>query len=322
MCMSCRYMKVLLFLTLLLTNGAFVIRSLDLQALDPTLIQNKDVVLSRNKAEDKIRHFRTFEEITKAQQKNPEISIVGAEGRYISGSGQFTTKNIALLRPAVQEIANTIDKIIIVDLRLESHLFINDVPYTWKSKNNRINLEINDIELDETDRLNSLLEKRVANIPSKDKESSEEEAVFIDSAFIERSVVEDHGFVYKRLPVLDHSRPKKEEVDAFISLMKENPNSWLHVHCFVGKGRTTTFMAIYDMYSNAQEIRAKNISFDDILLRQAAIGGEDLRKHEKKPSTNEYKQDLAVKRLDFLKKFFQYCEEANLEEQSWSDWPS
>lgn len=39
-----------------------------------------------------------------------------------------------------------------------------------------------------------------------------------------------------------------ENIDEFIKLYKSLPkDAWLHFHCEAGKGRTTTFLAMYDM---------------------------------------------------------------------------
>ena len=59
-----------------------------------------------------------------------------------------------------------------------------------------------------------------------------------------------HGLEYMRLATLDFYRPSDRVVNKFVELIKNNPNSWLHLHCHVGKGRTTTFMAMYDMFYN------------------------------------------------------------------------
>lgn len=315
-------MKNNLIFTILSLQFFFIICSFTLQGEDANQMIisqiTEEVVLERGSVADTIRSFRTFEDIIKASHTNPEISIIGVEDRYISGSGQFTGTNIELLSGNIQEVAQTIDGIIVLDLRLESHVFINDVPYTWKSSlgGNQLNrgMGVDAVEKDETDRLNLLFEEGIATVSNK---GGLQEQIAITTAFVERSVVEAMGFTYVRLPVLDFSHPADEEVDAFISIMKNYPNHWLHIHCQAGKGRTTTLLALYDMFHNA-----KQVSFDEILFRQKAIGGQDFLKHQTIPysGAGEYKQELAIKRHEFLKLFYQYSQEVDLGERSWSDW--
>jgi hypothetical protein len=58
-------------------------------------------------------------------------------------------------------------------------------------------------------------------------------------------------------------------------------------------------MTIYDMM-----LHAKKASFNDILDRQVAAGGKDLRKLMPK---SHYKYQWHLARLQFLKDFYQYA---------------
>lgn len=263
-----------------------------------------DVQLHWNKADDTIRHLRMFSDVKTEAAKNSHVSATGVEGRYMSGSGQFTYENIPQLAEKIYAEAKSIDKIIIVDLRLESHGFINGLPIVWKSKENRANMGLTteEIEKDENDRLENLLFEGSAG------------KISIETASTERALIESLNFVYVRLPVLDHSHPEDELVEQLIALLQDNPSSWVHFHCAAGKGRTTTLMALYDIYHNA-----KLVSLDDILRRQKEIGGDDLKKFIKRPK-DPYHQKLAKKRYDFLKRFYLFCLEENLDEKKWADW--
>jgi len=67
-------------------------------------------------------------------------------------------------------------------------------------------------------------------------------------------------------------------------------------------------MSMYDMMHNA-----KNVSFEDIMKRQTLIGGSDL--------LNVDDKDKSETRLDFTKKFYNYCKENQDGFQtSWSQW--
>ena len=71
------------------------------------------------------------------------------------------------------------------------------------------------------------------------------------------------------------------------------------MHCPAGRGRTTTFLAMYDMMRNAV-----NVSFDDILARQAMIGGKDLTEPF---AIGDWRYEHHFERLQFLMDFYNYC---------------
>jgi protein-tyrosine phosphatase len=71
-----------------------------------------------------------------------------------------------------------------------------------------------------------------------------------------------------RITVTDHARPLDEAVDRFILAVRALPeNGWAHFHCEAGRGRTTTFMALYDMLRNANRV-----SLEDIACREQLLG--------------------------------------------------
>lgn len=252
--------------------------------------------LSSNKSDhENFRHFR----------KSP------GKGMFL-GSAQMTSKNLLLLPKLIDQVAKNI---IIINLRMESTIIINDIPYTWKSNGGDSVRAIGEIELDETNRLNHLVKAGVALIPNNKSKSIDK--VTLISATLEKHIVEELGYHYVRLPILDHSNPEDHIVDEFMAILKNNPNSSILFHCHVGKGRTTLALVMADCYFSAKEI-----SFDEILNRQKRAGGEDFFKHEIKPIKNQdpHRYELAIKRLQFLRNYYRYCQEADFEKISWSEW--
>jgi protein tyrosine phosphatase len=104
-------------------------------------------------------------------------------------------------------------------------------------------------------------------------------------------------------------------VEIYLDIIRNNPNAWLHVHCHVGKGRTTTFMALYDMFHNA-----RNLEFIEILDRQKEIDGQDFMKHRTKSNLDARKHTLFEERISFLENFYRYCRESDPQTVSWQDW--
>lgn len=125
----------------------------------------------------------------------------------------------------------------------------------------------------------------------------------------EEELAKSLGMSYLRITVTDHEKPLDDQVDLFVESVRNLPqDTWLHFHCRGGAGRTTTFMAMYDMMHNAN-----NVSFEDIMKRQNLIGGSDLLKSEDKDESQD--------RSDFMNKFYDYCKENQDGFQtSWSQW--
>ncbi|MBA2368537.1 MAG: hypothetical protein H0V82_05895 [Candidatus Protochlamydia sp.] len=239
-----------------------------------------------NKAEGPLRHFRILE----------------IKGSRISGSGQFTGENITNIAQKISTFnQNSINNFFIIDVRMEFHAFINDLPMEWKL-NKESNLGLNAIEIlcQEKEKLIQLTHSSNSNIKS---------------AYTEEELVISKGHEYIRLPTLDHYLPDDKILQEYLDLLKSHPDAWFHVHCHVGKGRTTVFMAIYHMF-----LHAKEFTFEEIVQLHKNIGGEDFLKHIHKTFADSKKQALAEKRLTFLQKFYQYCSTADLEKVSWNEW--
>jgi protein-tyrosine phosphatase len=71
-------------------------------------------------------------------------------------------------------------------------------------------------------------------------------------------------------------------------------DTWIHIHCRGGEGRTTTFLAILEM------LHFKNHSLYDILTRQYHVGGKDLLKMPEEVD----RQQAARDRLDVIRRTY------------------
>lgn len=108
----------------------------------------------------------------------------------------------------------------------------------------------------------------------------------------EEALAYKYGLSYFHIEVVDHGIPDQEAVNKFIGFVHElPPNTWLHFHCAAGRGRTTMFLAMYDMMHNAD-----HVSFRDILMRQYLLGGINLMKT---------RDEAAGMRLQFLRQFYE-----------------
>lgn len=249
------------------------------------------------------KYRNTFE-----YRPHSSMETTGLSSLTNSGSGQPSEEGFQIIldmTPATQ--------IVVVDLRRESHGFVNGKPVVWVQNSfneaNRYKTQ-DEIETEEENLLQSTLKNGKIHLYS---EKGEKDWV-VESVHTEKQLVESLGYQYKRIPVLDHFPPSNESVQEFVEYVNSlEPGTWLHFHCRGGSGRTTTFMAMYDMMQNAQKV-----SFDDIIKRQELIGGKDLTKIIE----DSYKQPMAIERLEFLKAFYKYCQEVPDLDTPWTAWVS
>lgn len=236
-----------------------------------------------------------------------------------SGSAQFSEKNIQWIKNKLMAYRLTV-----VDLRQEPHGFLNGLPISWYMGENEINRGkgLAEIISDEQSRLNGLSGKTnlwvfklaAGEGPDEFNRGIDPELTKVNDVISEERLCADLEFYYLRLPVADYQRPSDKEVDQFIRLVRfMNKDSWLHIHCAEGDGRTTTFLAMFDMLHNAKYVR-----LEDIVKRQWLLGGVDLLY----PTVaQEWKPAYAWERADFIRHFYQYCQTNNDDfNQPWSEW--
>ena len=216
-------------------------------------------------------------------------AITGLPNRFrdltnlnISGSAQFTPSQI-------ENIKNSINKpdICIVDLRQESHGFINDLAISFYSIGKDLN---NGFTTEET-------------ISTEDKLLNSIK-ITVDSVSTENNAINKNGLKYQRFAVKDGGIPSTTVIDDFVDFIKNKPEGQhLHFHCDAGEGRTTTFMVLYQIMTDNG-----NLSLDQILCYQYNMGGITL--------TDD------VDRAYFLNAFYNYVEENKTDNYSikFSQW--
>ena len=217
-----------------------------------------------------------------------------------SGSAQASAKGYVALY-AMLSAAAPGAPIYVADLRQESHGFADGIPVSWYKTKNQANAKktADEVIADETKRLSSLVGKTVTFVP-EGADTNQFKAVTITPkvAKTEQETVEAIGYRYARFFATDKSWPNTEAVEAFVDFAEALPNNaWVHFHCLAGQGRTTSFMAIYDM------IRNPDVPVDDIIKRQYLIGGIDLT------AINKDERDASIRRLKLLQLFSRYYRE-------------
>lgn len=237
----------------------------------------------------------------------------GLEKMRLSGSAQFSEKELDQIRTLIPAT-----DVIVIDLRRESHGFVNGDAIAWRLPGENIQYHYNfgftpsKIEKAELNLLDELLQKEPFLIKTYD----EPRLLIPKTVANERQAVEQAGWSYLRLPIRDHSVPDPEQVDNIIQLVSSlSEDTWIHVHCAGGQGRTTVFMSILDIIANSSVL-----SIDEILRRQHALGGSNLYDPEACYPAGSQVLEEAFDRLYWLHDFYAYCRENPTFETSWTAW--
>ncbi len=262
------------------------------------------------------RNFRTTDDSLKAS-KGETPATTGLNELRASGSGEFTPEGLKLL------LARTRGPVMVFDLRQETHVFVNDLPVSWYSSRDWANIgrSQSGIEADEAERVQSLkagseiVVRPGEAVKKADADSTTPQRVRVERSSTERDVVEGAGARYVRLTVTDHARPLDDEVDRFVLAARALPEkAWAHFHCEAGRGRTTTFMVLYDMLRNANRV-----SLEDIVQRQKILGYDYDVLHLSE--TGDWRADYTADRTAFVRASYDYARSnSNGRPQLWSQW--
>lgn len=259
------------------------------------------------------RHYRTT-----SDSVPQNVNTMGLAELHIVGSGQFSRSS---LQKVLRELK--VKQITIVDLRQESHGMLDGNAVSWYGPRNAANADNAPAEIiDKQSRLLAELgDENIAVVNKILKKTANGEIAsvkpveyMVHQTATEEALAKEMKLHYARIFVQDYHAPTPEQVDRFIALIKKMPaNQWVYLHCRAGIGRTTVFMTMYDMMRNA-----KTVSLQDILARQKALGGKDLTLL---PAKSHFKYPLAVDRLNFIKRFYEYAK-SNQDhfKTTWSQW--
>ncbi len=244
-----------------------------------------------------------------------EPSRLGLDVLNISGSGQFTKDNFNTIFQRLN-----VDSGYIIDLRLESHGFLDLTPVSWFGLNDAENADKTPLEVEHLEKqlLSQLNQKQEVIIYQRIKKNTSEsyqpQHFTFETACPEQSFVDESGLKYLRIYVLDHYPPNDTQIDQFVDFVKQQGSiPWIHFHCHAGYGRTTTFMILYDMIRNANQVSAH-----DIILRQGLIGGENFYENT---NTDVWRLAINRKKVHILDAFHQYVKDPEgYAKRSWSAW--
>ena len=247
-------------------------------------------------------NFRKTTDLKRLENSN--LDLVGLNKLNISGSAEFTKLSLEALKRNIDSDF----PITVVDLRAEPHGFINGNAVNWLINTEEIN-ENHKISLEQ---VTEIEDKLLASIPLNKSisllKTKNDNKINLIPTLVKNEInlTKSANLNYFRIPVIDNKRPTDDMVDRFITFINDLPKDyWIHFHCDMGDGRTTTFMSMFDIMRNSN-----NIEFNNILKRQAILGNINLDIFDEREP-----------RLLFLKNFYQYTRDNKDNFKTlWSEW--
>jgi len=280
-----------------------------LQALDLLTVKATEPLLILNMQNEEVlpKNFRmTADPFVKTAFFPP--SMEGLAALKASASGQFSEKSFEKILATIPN-----KKVLVIDLRQESHGFLDGVAVSWYGERDWANKGKTSAKIieDERQRLQAIAIHGSAVI----HEGTRLFSLTVKKVSEEEAIVQSRGANYLRIFVTDHCQPSDKDVDFFLrNVHNLAEDYWIHFHCAAGRGRSTTFMVMYDMLHNAT-----TVSYVDLLTRQSLLGGKDLMAE---PDKTKWKYPYLVDRQTFLKEFYRFCREGNPAKTAWSEWKS
>jgi len=228
------------------------------------------------------------------------VATAGLSSLRCSGSAQLSAAGFTALRARLAHVPAEL--LHVVDLRQESHGFLNGAAVSWYARSNWGSVGLSEDEALALEQLRLRLlavAERVAVASIADVKRG------VASAAVEvrRERVESEAQVlalppgrHIRLPVADHARPSDAVVDRFVRLVDAlDAGAHVHFHCRGGKGRTVTFFVLFDLLRNAGQL-----SMVEILDRQQRLHAYDIRHL---PERSSSKALTLRERLEFVERF-------------------
>lgn len=296
-----------------------------LQAIDPRDFEGFVWRLDSAGKTELPRHFRTAQDAFHAPAKRFHLaagyvpSREGLDSLSISGSAAFTPAQLKNVVAKLRE--KTAGPIYDVDLRQESHGFLDDIPVSWYGRRDWANIGKSHgaVRADERRRLRAAC-GHTAYIASLDKHKLPKGGTVrrVMRYATEREVAEAAGMRYVRITATDHVWPSAEEIDRFIRFYRTVPkDAWLHFHCEAGVGRTTAFMVMTDMMRNP------GVPLGDILCREHEIGGFYYGAYPIEAGSDaDWKTPYYEEKVRMMAHFYQYVQACHADgyRTSWSSW--
>jgi len=236
-----------------------------------------------------------------------------------SGSHQFDATMFADVVSRIADGVLDLRRLLIVDLRQESHIFLDGRAVSWCADKDWSNVGqttawIAQDELGQLAKLSAAPDQLVYAI-QKDAPDGRITVLATSTLHVTRAETEQMVVAafqgqlatsYLRIPVTDHCAPEDDAVRVLLGMMGNvDSTTWVHFHCHGGDGRTTTFLTMYDMLSFAR-LRSPDAVPPDLehfRARQLQLFPYDVRPN---PVLKRWQAPLSEVRWQRLEEFRKY----------------
>ena len=235
-----------------------------------------------------------------------------------SGSQQLDATVLADVVNRIADSGPELRRLLIVDLRQESHAFLDGRAVSWCADKDWSNVGqppawITHDEQCQLEKLAAAPDTLVYAV-HKDADGNLQilgsRPLHVTRAETEEMVVERIenrlAISYLRLHVTDHCAPEDDAMRTFLqTLGNVAATTWVHFHCHGGDGRTTTFLTMYDMLGHAKTRPPVSLppDLEYFRNRQQQIFHYDLKPN---PSVKRWQAPLSEIRWRRLDSFRRY----------------
>ena len=174
-------------------------------------------------------------------------STKGLADLKVSASSDFSAKELDALVAEIRKLHS--GPITIVDLRSETHGLLNGDHLSLYGQENWDNMGLTHEQIVENEKqiIHGLVGKEIET--GGTSRGGRTTKMLVTSAETEEELCARKGVGYLRLTVLDHCFADPRSIDTFVSFVKDMPeDTWLHIHCQAGMGRTNMFLVFYDFF--------------------------------------------------------------------------
>jgi hypothetical protein len=185
---------------------------------------------------------------------------------HASGSHQLDAVMFADVVNRIAAGGPDLRLLLIVDLRQESHVFLDGRAVSWCADKDWSNVGqapawIAQDEQSQIAKLSAAPDQLVYTI-QKDAADGGVKVLATSRIHVARAETEAMllaalpsrlAISYLRIPVTDHCAPEDDAVRVLLGMTATvDAATWVHFHCHGGDGRTTTFLTMYDMVNLAR----------------------------------------------------------------------
>ncbi len=238
----------------------------------------------------------------------------GLDELKVSASSDFSAGELDAVIAEIRKVHD--GPITVVDLRKETHGLLNGNHVSRYGKQNWDNIGRGREEIISEEE--AMLHGTVGTqVDFGGRPGGRSNTLDITSAQTEAELCASRGIGYFRLTVLDHCFSDPESIDEFIAFVRNLPSdTWLHVHCQGGVGRTNMYLVFYDF------LRNPDVPEKDVIYRHFNQGGNFMYYKGDKPGEAAYKVPLAQEKAEMIPLVYKYIQEQQPKgfKRTWTQW--